>query len=465
MPVVDRDFVIKRGQWVDKIKPLEKIGLGLSDNIIRQISGFKQEPDWMLKRRLQAFRIFKQKKYPQWGPDLSKLNFNKICYYSRINYSSQSTWANIPSPVKKTFERLGVPKLEAAVLAGSGLQYDSEIVYQALQADLKKIGVIFLSMEQGLRQYPKLVKKYFGQVVPARDNKLAALNSAVWSGGSFIYVPPGLKVSKPLQAYFRLNARNLGQFERTLIIADKNSELEYIEGCTAPYFNVDSLHAAVVEIVVEAGAKVRYTTVQNWSTSVYNLVTKRALVKRNAYMEWLDGNFGSRVTMKYPSIILSQPGAKGKIVSLAVAGKGQVIETGAKAIHLAPLTSSQIISKSIALAKGRTNYRGLLKITPAANNSRSSVCCDALLLSPQARSDSYPKVDVKNQKVHLEHEASVARLSQEQLIYLQSRGFSKSEAVNLIVNGFVAPVRQALPAEFAIELEKLLDLEMEEAVG
>jgi len=456
---------VRRGQWEDRVKPLTKLPPGLSRRTVELISDLKKEPLWMRNFRLKSLKLFQQQSYPVWGPNLSSLNFDKISYYSSVNKKTELAWDKVSPLVRRTFARLGVPQREAVILAGAGAQYDSELVYHSLCEELKKSGVIFLSMEQGLVQYPQLVKKYLGSVIPPSDNKLAALNSAVWSGGSFIYVPPRVRLVKPLHAYFRLNARNLGQFERTLIIADRNSEVEYIEGCTAPYFNVDSLHAAVVEIIAEPGAKVRYTTVQNWSTSVYNLVTKRALVKRNAYVEWIDGNFGSKVTMKYPSVILSQPGARGKVVSLAVAGSGQLIDAGAKAIHLAPYTSSQIISKSIAWGSGRTSYRGLVKVVPRAGHSQTKVRCDAMLLSATAQSDTYPCLDVKDQQVQMEHEATVSRLSDEQLMYLQSRGWSESDAAALVLNSFIAPVRQALPAEFAIELERLLNLEMEGSVG
>jgi len=409
--------------------------------------------------------IFRKKPMPNWGADLSVIDFENIFYYLRASDKQSKTWEELPADIKATYDRLGVPEAERKFLAGVSAQYESEVVYHSLQKELSAKGVIFLDTDSALREHPDLFKEYFGTVIPPADNKFSALNSAVWSGGSFIYVPKGVRVDVPLQAYFRINAENMGQFERTLIICDEGSFVHYIEGCTAPIYTTDSLHSAVVEIIVKKGARCRYTTIQNWSTNVFNLVTKRAMAYADATMEWVDGNLGSQITMKYPSVYLMEPGAKGDVLSIAFAGKGQHQDAGGKMIHVAPNTTSTITSKSISKAGGRTSYRGHIKVYPGANNSKSFVKCDALLLDENSRSDTYPYNDVDADNVTLGHEATVSKVSDEQLFYLMSRGITRSEAETMIVNGFIEPFTKELPLEYAVELNRLIQLEMEGSVG
>jgi len=449
----------------DDEKPVFALPPGLSPRVVDEISSLKNEPTWMRQWRRQALQVFVAKSLPTWGADLSGIDFNKICYYLKPSARSETSWADVPPQIKRTFDKLGIPQAEAKLLSGVGAQYDSEAVYHNLKEEWRRQGVVFLDMDQGLKQYPDLVREYFGSVVPLKDNKFAALNSAVWSGGSFVYVPPGVHVTVPLQAYFRLNARNMGQFERTLIIAEEGSTVHYVEGCTAPVYAVDSLHCAVVEIIAKAGSRVRYTTIQNWSNDVYNLVTKRAVAEDDAVVEWVDGNFGSQVTMKYPCVVLKGRGSRADVLSLAFAGAGQHQDAGAKVIHLASDTSSNIVSKSVSRDGGRTSYRGFLKIAPQARRVKSKVKCDALLLDPKSRSDTYPTMQVDSSDVQLEHEASVSKVGEEQLFYLRSRGLSETEATSLIVSGFIEPVARELPLEFAIELNRLIQLEMEGSVG
>jgi Fe-S cluster assembly protein SufB len=419
----------------------------------------------MTKFRLRSLQIFRKKPMPNWGADLSRIDFDNIFYYLKSTEKQGRNWDEIPDDIKKTFDRLGVPEAERKFLAGVAAQYESEVVYHSLHKELEAKGVIFLDTDSGLREHEDLFKQYFGTVIPPADNKFSALNSAVWSGGSFIYVPKGVKVEIPLQAYFRINAENMGQFERTLIICDEDSFVHYIEGCTAPIYSTDSLHSAVVEIIVKKGARCRYTTIQNWSTNVYNLVTKRATAYENATMEWVDGNLGSQVTMKYPSVYLMEPGAKGDVLSVAFAGKGQHQDAGAKMVHVAPNTTSTITPKSISKAGGRTSYRGLVKVYPGAKKVKSFVKCDALLLDEESRSDTYPYNEVAEEQVTLGHEATVSKVSDEQLFYLMSRGIPQAEAETMIVNGFIEPFTKELPLEYAVELNRLIQLEMEGSVG
>ncbi len=438
---------------------------GVDEARIREISAMKDEPEWMLNLRLKALKIFFEKPMPVWGGDMSAIDFQNIFYYLKPLDHAGKSWDDVPPEIKATFEKIGVPQAEREALAGVKSQYDSEVIYGSLKANLAKKGVVFLGMDEGLKQYPDLVKKYFGTVIPIGDNKLAALNSAAWSGGSFIYVPKGVDVGLPLQTYFRINSENAGQFERTLIIADEGSKLHYIEGCSAPAYSSGSLHAAVVEIIVKKGASVQYTTVQNWYKNVYNLVTKRAWVEEEGSMRWIDGNLGSKLTMKYPSCILAGRKARGEILSIAWAGEGQHQDTGAKMIHLAPETTSQILSKSISKGGGRATYRGLVQINKGAINSRSKVVCDALILDGLSRSDTYPTNKIMENRSILEHEAVVSRVSEEQLFYLMSRGLSEHEAEGMIVNGFLEPVMREVPFEYAIEMNRLVNMEMEGSVG
>ena len=438
---------------------------GLNTDLIREISRQKNEPEWMLKLRLRAYEIFLDKKMPSWGADLSGIDFDNIHYYVRPQDKAKRRWADVPAEIKDTFDKLGVPEAEKKFLAGSGAQFESEMIYHSLAENLAKQGVIFESTDDGLKNHPELFKKYFGTVVPPGDNKFAALNSAVWSGGSFIYVPKNVRIELPLQAYFRINKENMGQFERTLIIADEGSSVHYVEGCTAPTYSSDSLHSAVVEIIIKPGARVQYTTIQNWSGNVYNLVTKRAVAYANAEMFWLDCNLGSKVTMKYPSIILRERGAKGEIQSLAFASKGQHQDAGGKVIHLAPDTSSTIVSKSISKNGGHSTYRGLVKVIKGAKNVKTRVVCDALMLDASSRSDTYPTMDIKEEDVAIAHEATVASIGEDELFYLMSRGLSEEQAATLIVNGFANPIVRKLPMEYAVELNRLLALEMTGSVG
>ncbi len=438
---------------------------GLNQRIVETISHLKNEPAWMLKLRLKAYKQFLAKSMPTWGADLKAINFDQLHYYLKPTEALVDSWDEVPPEVKKTFERLKVPQAERAVLAGLKAQYDSEVIYGSLSDYLSKQGVVFLSMDEGLKQYPSLVKEYFGKLIASADNKFAALNTAVWSGGSFLYVPKGVKVDLPLQTYFRINSPNAGQFERTLIIVDEGASVHYIEGCTAPNFSSNSLHAAVVEVFVKKGAHCQYSTVQNWYKNVYNLVTKRAYVEAEGEMIWTDFNMGSKVTMKYPGFILAGKGARGETLSMALAGSGQHQDTGSKAIHLAPYTTSTIVAKSISRAGGRTSYRGLIHVDQAAHHSQNTVVCDALLLDEASRSDTYPIDRVLNAQVTLQHEATVSKIGEEQLFYLMSRGIDELTARKMIVNGFVADLVQQLPLEYAVEMNRLIEMEMEGSVG
>lgn len=439
---------------------------GLNREIVERISWYKKEPEWMRKYRLRSLAFFNNKPLPTWGGNLSNLDFSDIYYYIRPIDKKATSWSELPSEIKRTYDRIGVPQAEKKMLLGGvSAQYESEVVYKSIQKSLSKKGVIFLDMDSGLREYPDLVKEYFGTVVPALDNKFSALNSAVWSGGSFIYIPKGVHVELPLQAYFRINAANMGQFERTLIIADKGSFVHYVEGCTAPVYTTDSLHSAVVEIIVKKGARVRYTTIQNWSTNVYNLVTKRMRVEEEGIGEWVDGNLGSKLTMKYPSVYLMGRGARGEILSIAYAGKNQHQDAGGKAVHMASDTSSRITSKSISKDGGRTSYRGLLHVPKGVKNVKSKVVCDALILDEKSRSDTYPTMKIEEDLVQIEHEATVSKIGEEQLFYLQSRGLSVSEAEAMVVNGFIEPIVKELPLEYAVEMNRLIALQMEGSVG
>jgi len=425
----------------------------------------KGEPAWMLEFRLKALERYGTKPIPTWGADVGKLDLDNIFYYVKPTNMSGANWDDVPDSIKKTFDRLGIPEAERKFLAGVGAQYESEMVYHNIQEHLQKKGVIFLSIEDGLRQYPDLFRQYFGTVIPIEDNKFSALNSAVWSGGSFVYIPPNVKVDLPLQAYFRLNVANIGQFERSLIIADEGSQVHYVEGCTAPQYTTDSFHSGVIEIVVKKGARVRYTTIQNWSTNVYNLVTQRAMVDEDATMEWVDSNLGSKVTMKYPSCYLRGKGAHGEILSMAFAGPGQHQDTGGKMVHFAPYTSSKITSKSISRGGGRASYRGLIKVYEGAKGVRSNVVCDALLLDAQSRSDTYPYIEIDEDDVSIGHEASVSKVGEEQLFYLMSRGLNQEEATTMVVSGFIEPLVKELPMEYAVEMNRLIQLQMEGSVG
>jgi Fe-S cluster assembly protein SufB len=438
---------------------------GLDREIVEEISWMKNEPQWMRDFRLRSLRMFEKRPLPQWGADLSNIDFQNMFYYIKPTEKQGRTWDEVPEDIKNTFDRLGIPQAERKFLAGVGAQYESEVVYHSLREDLEKQGVIFLDMDGGLREHPDIVKEYFGTVIPPNDNKLAALNSAVWSGGSFVYVPEGVHVEIPLQAYFRINAENAGQFERTLIIAEPGSYVHYVEGCTAPTYSSDSLHSAVVEIIVKRGARVRYTTIQNWSKNVYNLVTKRTSVYGEGTMEWVDGNLGSKVTMKYPSCYLMEPGAKGEVLSVAFAGRDQHQDAGGKIVHAAPNTTGTISSKSISKDSGRTSYRGLVKIYPGMTGCKSHVNCDALLLDEDSRSDTYPYMEIEEQDVAVTHEATVSKIGEEQLFYLMSRGIGEVEARAMIVRGFIEPIAKELPMEYAIELNHLIELEMEGSVG
>ena len=438
---------------------------GLARDVVEEISRLKDEPDWMLRFRLRALEHFQRRPLPAWGGDLAAIDFDSIYYYVRSSERKGRTWEEVPEYIKKTFDRLGIPEAERKFLAGVSAQYESEVIYHNIRADLEKQGVIFTDTDTALREHPELFRQHFGTIVPPNDNKFAALNSAVWSGGSFIWVPEGVRVEVPLQAYFRINAQNMGQFERTLIIAEEGAYVHYVEGCTAPIYSSDSLHAAVVEIIVREGARVRYTTIQNWSNNVYNLVTKRAAAYRDATMEWVDCNLGSKLTMKYPAVYLLEPGARGEVLSIAFAGKGQHQDAGAKMLHVAPHTSSTITSKSISKAGGRASYRGLVRVNQGAVGVRSRVRCDALLLDEHSRTDTYPYIEIAEDDVSIGHEATVSKVSEEQLFYLRSRGLSEGEATMMIVNGFVEPIVKELPMEYAVEMNRLIQLEMEGSVG
>jgi len=438
---------------------------GLTKDTVKEISKLKDEPQWMLDFRLRSYEIFMKKPMPQWGGDLNKIDFQNIYYYAKASEKTEKNWDDVPEDVKNTFDKLGIPEAEKKFLAGVGAQYESEVVYHNLRDDLAKQGVLFLDTDSALKEHPEIFKKYFGKTIPPEDNKFAALNSAVWSGGSFIYIPPGVKVDMPLQAYFRINAENIGQFERTLIIADEGSEVHYIEGCTAPVYSSESLHSAVVELIAHKDAKLRYTTIQNWSNDVYNLVTKRAYAYEGSTVEWIDGNIGSKLTMKYPGIYLMGKKAYGETLSIAFAGKNQHQDTGAKMVHLAPETTSKITSKSVSRANGRSTYRGLLKVKKGATNVKSTVRCDALLLDDTSKTDTYPYMEINQEDATVTHEATVGKIGDEQIFYLMSRGFSEEEALSLIVNGFMEPFTKELPMEYAVELNRLIKLEMDNSVG
>ncbi|NUO18652.1 Fe-S cluster assembly protein SufB [bacterium] len=446
-------------------KNVIKLPKGLSKEVVHEISRYKNEPEWMLNLRLKGLDYFYKKPLPQWGPDLSTIDWDDIHYYIKPSDKVEHDWDAVPKEIRETYDKLGIPEAEKKFLAGVGAQYESEVVYHSLQEQWSKQGVVFLDTDTGLKEYPDLYKEYFSKCIPAGDNKLAALNTAVWSGGSFIYVPKGVHVTIPLQAYFRINAKNSGQFERTLIICDEGANVHYVEGCTAPVYSSDSLHSAVVEIYCKKNSRVRYTTIQNWSKNVYNLVTKRAIAEEGATMEWVDCNIGSKITMKYPSVYLMGRGAKADILSVAYAGPGMHTEAGAKVIHRAPDTTSVVISKSISRGGGRTSYRGLVEVAKGATNSKSSVGCDALLLDDHSRSDTYPYMNIQEDRVELGHEATVSKIGDEQVFYLQSRGISEEEAMTMIVRGFIEPVVKELPMEYALEMNRLIQLQMEGSVG
>lgn len=453
--------------FITQDRPVYKAPKGLSEEVVRQISAYKEEPAWMLEFRLKALKIYLSKPMPQWGADLSNLEavLDEIHYYIRPSERMAYSWDDVPPEIKETYERLGIPEAERRILAGLGAQYESEMVYHSLKKEWEGKGVIFDSIEDGLKKHEDLFREHFATVVPPADNKFAAMNSAVWSGGSFVYIPPGVKLETPLQAYFRVNAERMGQFERTLIIVDEGAEAQYIEGCTAPVYSTESFHSGVIEIIVKPGARFRYVTIQNWSNNMYNLVTQRALVHRDAHMEWLDGNLGSKVTMKYPSCYLVGEGAHGEVLSIAYAGNGQHQDTGGKVIHVAPHTTSRIISKSISKGTGRASYRGLCKVYEGAKYARSNVQCDALLLHDVSRTDTYPYIEIEENSATVGHEATVSKIGEEQLFYLMSRGISEDEAMAMIVRGFIEPVAKLLPLEYAVELNRLIELEMEGTVG
>ncbi|MFI6478085.1 Fe-S cluster assembly protein SufB [Nonomuraea sp. NPDC050663] len=470
MTVTDRPELEGLGNykfgWADSDEAGAAAKRGLSEEVVRNISALKNEPEWMLDLRLKGLRLFGKKPLPTWGSDLTGIDFDNIKYFVRSTEKQAASWDELPEDIKNTYDKLGIPEAEKQrLIAGVAAQYESEVVYHQIREDLEEKGVIFVDTDTGLREHEELFKEYFGSVIPVGDNKFAALNTATWSGGSFIYVPPNTHIDIPLQAYFRINTENMGQFERTLIIVDENSYVHYVEGCTAPIYSSDSLHSAVVEIVVKKGARCRYTTIQNWSNNVYNLVTKRAVAYEGATMEWIDGNIGSKVTMKYPAVYLMGEHAKGETLSVAFAGEGQHQDAGSKMVHLAPNTSSTVISKSVARGGGRTSYRGLVQIEEGAHGSASTVKCDALLVDQISRSDTYPYVDVREDDVSMGHEATVSKVSDDQLFYLMSRGLGEDEAMAMIVRGFVEPIARELPMEYALELNRLIELQMEGAVG
>jgi len=459
------NMIVSIGDSDDPENYAFKAKKGLSRDVVVNMSKMKAEPQWMTDYRLKALDIFYKKPMPTWGADLSTIDFDNIYYYVKPSQDHATSWDDVSPEVKRTFDKLGIPEAEQKFLAGVGAQYESEMVYHAVRKDLEEKGVIFLSMDEGLLQHPEMVKQYFGTIIPSTDNKFAALNSAVWSGGSFIYVPKGVKVEMPLQAYFRINSKNMGQFERTLIIVDEDAYVHYVEGCTAPTYSSDSLHSAVVEIIVKKGGRCRYTTIQNWSTNVYNLVTKRAAAYENATMEWVDGNLGSKITMKYPAIYLLEPGAHGEVLSIAFAGAGQQLDAGGKVVHGAPYTTSKITSKSISKGGGRSSYRGLLKVYKGAHHSKSNVVCDALLIDDKSRSDTYPVIEIDEDEVTIGHEASVSKVGEDQLFYLMSRGLSQEQAASMVVGGFIEPLVKELPMEYAVELNRLVQLQMEGSIG
>ncbi|MFE7742750.1 Fe-S cluster assembly protein SufB [Nocardia sp. NPDC057455] len=452
--------------WADSDVAGASAQRGLSEAVVRDISAKKNEPEWMLELRLKALRIFDRKPMPLWGSNLDGIDFDNIKYFVRSTEKQAASWDELPEDIKNTYDKLGIPEAEKQrLVSGVAAQYESEVVYHQIREDLEQQGVIFLDTDTALKEHPEIVRQYFGTVIPAGDNKFSALNTSVWSGGSFIYVPPGVHVDIPLQAYFRINTENMGQFERTLIIVDEGAYVHYVEGCTAPIYKSDSLHSAVVEIIVKKGGRCRYTTIQNWSNNVYNLVTKRAKAEAGATMEWIDGNIGSKVTMKYPAVWMTGEYAKGEVLSVAFAGEGQHQDTGAKMLHLAPHTSSTIVSKSVARGGGRASYRGLVQVNKGAYGSKSTVKCDALLVDTISRSDTYPYVDIREDDVTMGHEATVSKVSEDQLFYLMSRGLTEDEAMAMVVRGFVEPIAKELPMEYALELNRLIELQMEGAVG
>jgi Fe-S cluster assembly protein SufB len=461
---IGSDYLEKFG-FHDPENYLYKAPKGLNREIVAAISEYKDEPEWMRDFRLKAYEHFEQRPTPTWGGNLGQIDFDDIHYFVRASEKASRSWDEVPEDIKKTFDRLGIPEAERKFLAGVGAQYESEVVYHQVREDLEQQGVIFLDMDSGLREHEDIVREHWATVIPPNDNKLAALNSAVWSGGSFVYVPKGVKVEMPLQAYFRINTENMGQFERTLIIAEEGSDVHYIEGCTAPVYSTDSLHSAVVEIIAKPGARVRYTTVQNWSQNVYNLVTKRAVAHADATMEWVDCNLGSKLTMKYPSIYLLGEKAHGEILSIAFAGAGQHQDAGGKIIHAAPKTTSSIFSKSISKDGGRATYRGLLEVAKGATETRSKVVCDALLLDPESRSDTYPTIRIDESDASVGHEASVSKVGEDQLFYLQAHGLDEEEASKMIVNGFIEPIAKELPMEYSVEMNRLIELQMEGSIG
>ena len=453
--------------FITDTEPVYRARKGLSEEVVREISAYKEEPQWMLDSRLKALQVYESKPMPTWGGNLSELDavLDEIYFYVRPQDRMEHSWEDVPEEIKDTFEKLGIPEAERKVLAGVGAQYESEMVYHSLREEWEKQGVIFDSIEDGLKNHPDLFREYFGTVIPTQDNKFAAMNAAVWSGGSFVYIPPGVHLDTPLQAYFRVNQERMGQFERTLIICDEGSSAHYIEGCTAPVYSTESFHSGVIEIVVKKNARFRYTTIQNWSNNMYNLVTQRALVHEGASMEWLDGNLGSKLTMKYPSCYLVGEGAHGEILSIAYSGDGQHQDTGGKVVHVAPYTTSSIISKSISKGHGRSTYRGLCKVHKGAHHARSNVECDALLIDDTSRTDTYPYIEIEENDANVGHEASVSKIGEEQLFYLTSRGISEEEAMAMIVRGFIEPIAKELPLEYAVELNRLIELEMEGSVG
>ena len=455
---------INKYNFVTKTKGVFKARKGIDEEIVRQISEMKEEPEWMLDFRLRSLKIFESKPMPKWGGDIA-INFDDIYYYLKPTSGQEKSWDDVPQEIKDTFEKLGIPQAERKFLAGVKAQFESEVVYGSLQEDLAEQGVIFTDTDTAVREHPELLREYFGKIIPPEDNKFAALNSAVWSGGSFIYVPPGVKIEFPLQAYFRINAESMGQFERTLIIVDEGAEIHYVEGCTAPMYSTESLHSAVVEIIVKKKGRCRYTTIQNWANNIYNLVTKRTMAYEDSLMEWIDGNLGSHLTMKYPAVYMMEPGARGEILSIAFSSAGQHQDAGAKLVHCAPNTSGRIISKSISKNGGRSSYRGLCKVEKGAINAKSSVVCDALILDADSRSDTYPYIEVEEQQVQIEHEASVSRIGEEQLFYMMSRGLTEAEASSMIVSGFIEPLVKELPMEYAVEMNRLIELQMEGSVG
>lgn len=465
MSLADLDLGRYQLGWRDPEEYVFRSRKGIDADVVKEMSWMKGEPEWMLNFRLKSFRHFEKRPMPRWGGDLSPINFDDIYYYIKPTEEQVDKWDALPQAMKDTYEKLGIPEAERKYLAGVTAQMESEVVYHRNNEMLEKQGVIFCDMDTALREHPEIVKQYFGTVIPPNDNKFSALNSSVWSGGSFIYVPPGVKVTMPLQAYFRINAENMGQFERTLIIADAGAQVHYIEGCSAPEYSSESLHSAVVEIIVKEHARVTYTTIQNWYPNVFNLVTKRARVETEGHMEWIDGNIGSRLTMKYPAVYLMGPKASGEVLSVAYAGRGQHQDAGAKMVHAAPETTSTIVSKSISKDEGRTSYRGLVRVEPGAYKSKSFVRCDALLLDDNSRSDTYPYMEVGEQDARIGHEATVSKVGDDQLFYLMSRGLSESQAMSMIVNGFIEPVTRTLPLEYAVEWSRLIELQMEGSIG